>query len=1069
MKNKLNQINQFNGGMIKDIEPLMVPNTVMTDCLNGTLITYNGNEFALQNDMGNYGFKNGALSNGFVPVGMKEHQGVLYIISYNPIDDKVEIGSFPSQQTIFTPIVDNKDATIEDIIIDKTSLYKDLEGETKIILLSKDPNFYLNPGDKYLLIYENSGEYSFKEALEQLNNKYYRHLVPYILTDENKLYNIDGLLELQVDKSTTNRSDWIPVSWDIPGWLAVKFSITVPEQFNIYFDKSKTYVDDSDSNAIKVYPGGDLRVQTYWNLVNYADGDLDKIKNNLVYFLHDYDTLDEKNISKLSPISLEPNQLISYNNFQSIIFNTIDAKTLGNYKYITPALLVENKDKKNYIIYSQFTQTISRDPITIDPNEIHFGRNYFKYFVGDNSLTMLTSWESFPGVSLEYKLERYSTSDSDNPYTAIDWTSVSDIISNGTIIIDIPFSENNEDIAEYDTTQTGEPKIKKVNFNKEDIYFLSLRYVINIESGNPITGDIEPAEDRIYATELVNRWYYVKDNFKDITGQNLVNYFADYIKLELNSGNYAFTETAFLKRRGNEDSKDEKINNYSFDSSDYFSEIKLVYPEPPGETYDTSKIGIKTIFKQGNTYSIKKVGNSEVYTISVPKDQNGDDGRLWRWITSKGVTVNNGKAIDSKGNTYTLLFNKIDGSFSFDLFNTFTVTNTEYNIVKEISSNDKYLYEYHPIGKTKTKVTDKNDTHTIEYRPEYVEFRKDGSGRDKWSMCFWWKEVGPFTIRFENNKLYYGENTEEFTPEKNWPSVLGDLNISSGTNWHRTDWKPNGHSATSTKSYADDYGFNIYNFYNAKYGNDSSHSGDSGFFGRYGSANNFCLAMSYETKNSWPCIYYCANKAPSNSKEDTSYISKTCIYSYLMMIYCLRYCMSSKNNIIYYSLYNYGESLINPVYIKTINLSGTYDWKYFMDERVDIPDEIDLIFNGVSFADNNVISTNTNVNFNCIVTPDESFKYELQRLIDNKNSNVRIKVDELERQPNIKSGDLYLIHEYNENANKVKLTNAIKSMVFTDQVRSNMDATLELFMRETDNNTRSVAREFISNIYDDGQ
>jgi hypothetical protein len=78
-------------------------------------------------------------------------------------------------------------------------------------------------------------------------------------------------------------------------------------------------------------------------------------------------------------------------------------------------------------------------------------------------------------------------------------------------------------------------------------------------------------------------------------------------------------------------------------------------------------------------------------------------------------------------------------------------------------------------------------------------------------MCFWWKEVGPFTIRFENNKLYYGENTEAFTPEKNWPSVLGDLNISSGTDWHRTDWKPNGHSATSTKSYADDYGFNIYN------------------------------------------------------------------------------------------------------------------------------------------------------------------------------------------------------------------------------------------------------------------
>ena len=29
----------------------------MTDCLNGTIVTYNGNEFALQNDFGNYKFK----------------------------------------------------------------------------------------------------------------------------------------------------------------------------------------------------------------------------------------------------------------------------------------------------------------------------------------------------------------------------------------------------------------------------------------------------------------------------------------------------------------------------------------------------------------------------------------------------------------------------------------------------------------------------------------------------------------------------------------------------------------------------------------------------------------------------------------------------------------------------------------------------------------------------------------------------------------------------------------------------------------------------------------------------
>ena len=81
--------------------------------------------------------------------------------------------------------------------------------------------------------------------------------------------------------------------------------------------------------------------------------------------------------------------------------------------------------------------------------------------------------------------------------------------------------------------------------------------------------------------------------------------------------------------------------------------------------------------------------------------------------------------------------------------------------------------------------------------------------------------------------------------------------------------------------------------------------------------------MSYETKDSWPCIYYCSNKKPDNIDND--YISKTCIYSYLMIIYCLRYCLNSSVKVKYYSLYNYRESLIGSVYLKTINISGTYD------------------------------------------------------------------------------------------------------------------------------------------------
>ena len=72
--------NTFNDGMIKDMNPLTTPNTVLTDCINGTLITYNGNEFVLQNDMGNYKLPLASLGSDFIPVGIREYGNIIYII-----------------------------------------------------------------------------------------------------------------------------------------------------------------------------------------------------------------------------------------------------------------------------------------------------------------------------------------------------------------------------------------------------------------------------------------------------------------------------------------------------------------------------------------------------------------------------------------------------------------------------------------------------------------------------------------------------------------------------------------------------------------------------------------------------------------------------------------------------------------------------------------------------------------------------------------------------------------------------------------------------------------------------
>lgn len=97
--------NVFQEGIQTDLHPLSTSQQVLTDALNATMLTYNGNEMMLQNDMGNTLIQDSATGNimglnpGFIPTGIKEHGGIMYITSVgkdangNPIG---EIGTIPS-------------------------------------------------------------------------------------------------------------------------------------------------------------------------------------------------------------------------------------------------------------------------------------------------------------------------------------------------------------------------------------------------------------------------------------------------------------------------------------------------------------------------------------------------------------------------------------------------------------------------------------------------------------------------------------------------------------------------------------------------------------------------------------------------------------------------------------------------------------------------------------------------------------------------------------------------------------------------------------------------------------
>lgn len=155
-------VNKFTKGLVMDFSPENTSNELLTHALNATLLTFNGNELSLQNDMGNARVETAFLPEGYIPVGTCEYGGIIYIVSYNPIEDKSQIGCFPSPERT----VSNEELGEFDVSISKDDFQSDdngnLKNTTQCVLLKKDS---LNPGDKFVVT---ANESIYGEALQDL-------------------------------------------------------------------------------------------------------------------------------------------------------------------------------------------------------------------------------------------------------------------------------------------------------------------------------------------------------------------------------------------------------------------------------------------------------------------------------------------------------------------------------------------------------------------------------------------------------------------------------------------------------------------------------------------------------------------------------------------------------------------------------------------------------------------------------------------------------------------------------------------------------------------------------------
>lgn len=143
--------NTFGDGLLMDFAPDNTQATCLTHALNATLLTMNGNELSLQNDMGNGRVETAYLPEGYIPVGTCEFGDIIYIVSYNPITNKSQIGCFPSpERNISSKELSGIETTFDLGEFTKSTDFgfrETISNSVKKVIYDNN----LNPGDKFIV------------------------------------------------------------------------------------------------------------------------------------------------------------------------------------------------------------------------------------------------------------------------------------------------------------------------------------------------------------------------------------------------------------------------------------------------------------------------------------------------------------------------------------------------------------------------------------------------------------------------------------------------------------------------------------------------------------------------------------------------------------------------------------------------------------------------------------------------------------------------------------------------------------------------------------------------------
>lgn len=272
-------VNSFTEGLQCDLHPLTTPNNVLTDALNATVATMSGDEMILQNDFGNvtisYKDRKAQLKDDYIPCGIAEYGGVVYIASYdttkkdNDGNNLCELGCFPS------PDWDN-------------GYFNDENEWTGNMIWDYSPLMNLSNGDSCV----DCSKFNIPCIEESCNNQPY-----YCKFNTGKLkFNLQYPVNIEVQKSYDGSVNLIlNDNYNIPRLINTRFTVLAGNKYKIVdrtgnkdtniYDNSSTKLFDLTTSLNKriqnipkisflgVSDSGDLKVGNYVFYFKYSDAD----------------------------------------------------------------------------------------------------------------------------------------------------------------------------------------------------------------------------------------------------------------------------------------------------------------------------------------------------------------------------------------------------------------------------------------------------------------------------------------------------------------------------------------------------------------------------------------------------------------------------------------------------------------------------------------------------------------------------------------------------------------------------------------------------------------------------